>query len=325
MHGLDSHDCADRSDWAYAAGSCSMTEYVRRHWIPSTYLEAWCDPDVKHHNPRRAYRYTVDGRYKDWRTPKRMFTESDLYTVRSLDGYRDITTEKALSRLEGSISSIRKHYLDNHLPLPPTARKDLLSFISALHNRSPAMHAHQAALWNRLLEIAKSTKNSLQALSPGRAATVLEAPRSLSGTTPHKHRNSLGELREVAARQFGAYVLENMAIETEILEQMHLVIICIPAGRALVTSDRPVVLWDPQNPLASGSRLGLARRTIEITVPLTPRLCAQISHRRGPDYADTDAEGEAVLNLRTLNRASEVFVANSQNLVVDWLDEGDRD
>lgn len=201
--------------------------------------------------------------------------------------------------------------------MPPPARRDLLWFIAALRNRSPAMHARQTAFNHRVLEAATSTEDALKAMSPKKRAEWIEKARRTSLRSADENGVPLRAFREMAAQPFGAYLPNFVAIEARLLEQMQLVILRIPERHSLITSDRPVVWWDPRDPLPSRNRLGLGRRTIEITVPLTPSLCAQISHRCGPDYADTDAEGVDILNLRTLNRAREVFIAHRPDLAVD--------
>jgi hypothetical protein len=298
-----------------------MGEYVRQHWIPDTYLDAWCDPDPARQNPQRVYRYGIDGRYRDYRPPSRIFTVDDLYTVPESNGGRDLKTEHALNRLEDAFARMRANYLMRSVPLPPPARRDLLWFIAALRNRSPAMHAHHTAFNDRILKVATSMEDGLKAMSPEKRAEWHEKTRRMSSGSADDKGIPLNAFREIAAQPFGAYLPVHVVTEAQLLEQMHLVILRIPDEHPLITSDRPVVWWDPNDPPQSRTPLGLGRRTIEITVPLTPFLCAQISHRRGPDYADTDVEGVDILNLRTLNRAREMFIAHSPDLVVDWQDE----
>jgi hypothetical protein len=79
-----------------------------------------------------------------------------------------------------------------------------------------------------------------------------------------------------------------------------------------------VVWWDPRDPLPSRFPLGLGRRTIQVTCPLRPDLCAVISHRPGADYADTDIEGADILNMRTLYRAADTFISSRPDLAVDF-------
>ena len=101
------------------------------------------------------------------------------------------------------------------------------------------------------------------------------------------------------------------------LEQMHLSVLRSPPGaELLITSDNPVCLWDLANP-RSPHPFGLGRRTMQVTVPLTPTMSARISHVEGPDYIDIDAAMADGLSLRTLARCRETFISASPTLRVD--------
>ncbi len=296
-----------------------MNGYKRQHWIPDTYLDAWCDPDPARQNPRRVYRYNPDGSFKDYRPPSRIFTEDDLYTVTGRDGDRDLKTEHALNRLEGAFARLRKFHLATGRPLPPAGRRNLIWFIAAMRNRSPAMHAHQQSFHNRILEVANSMDEGLRAMSTQKGAECHAKTRRMSLPRNDGDRGiPLEKYREIAARPFGAYLPGHIITEARLLEQMHLTIVRIPASQSLITSDHPVVWWDPKDPPPSRHPLGLGRRTMQVTCPLTPYMCAVISHDVGPEYADTDIKGADILNMRTLYRAEETFISCRPDLVVDW-------
>lgn len=296
-----------------------MGSHKKQHWIPDTYLNAWCDPDPARQNPRRVHRYNTDGSYRDYRPPSRIFTVDDLYTVTDPDGGRDLNTEHALNRLEDSFARLRKTWLLEGKPLTSKGRLDLIWFIAAMRNRSPAMHAQQQAFHDRVLQVANSMEDGLKAMSPAkRAAWHSESRRTSLPRAEGDRGIPLSAYRKIAAQPFGSYLPRRIVAEAQMLEQMHLTIIRNPVGQPLITSDRPVVWWDPKNPPPSHIPLGLSRRTIEVTCPLTPRLCALISHKPGSDYADTGIEGADCLNMRTLYRAVDTFISCQPDLVVDW-------
>jgi hypothetical protein len=296
-----------------------MVSHKRQHWIPDTYLDAWCDPDPARQNPRRVYRYNPDGSYRDYRPPSRIFAADDLYTVPGPDGGRDLKTEHALNRLEDAFARLRKSHLTKGRPLPPAGRRNLIWFIAAMRNRSPAMHAHQQDFHDRVLEVANSMEEGLRAMSPEQRSEWHAKTKRMSLPRADGDRGiPLKDYREIAAQPFGAYLPVHIVTEARLLEQMHLTVIRIPASQSLITSDHPVVWWDPKDPPPSRRPLGLGRRTMQVTCPLTPYLCAVISHDAGPEYADTDVEGADILNMRTLYRAAETFVSCRPDLVVDW-------
>jgi Protein of unknown function (DUF4238) len=301
-----------------------MPSHQKQHWIPDTYLSAWCDPDTACQNPRRVYRYNIDGSYRDYRPPGRIFTVDDLYTVTGPDGERDLATEHALNRLEDSFARLRRTHLIKGIGLTSIGRRNLIWFIAAIRHRSPAMHVRQQAFHNSVLRVADSMEDGLQAMSPEECA---ERHAKNQRTSSHRADGDRGiplnAYRLIAARPFGAYLPGHIATEAQLLERMHLTILRIPAGQSLITSDHPVVWWDPEDPPPSRFPLGLGRRTIQVTCPLTPHLCAVISHRPGTDYADTDIQGADILNMRTLYRTADTFISCRSDLVVDWHQTSD--
>jgi hypothetical protein len=302
-----------------AVWSGIMGSHKKQHWIPDTYLDAWCDPDRARQNPRRVHRYNPDGDYRDYRPPSRIFTVDDLYTVPGPDGERDLKTEHALNRLEDSFARLRRTHLVKGIPLTSTGRRDLIWFIAAMRNRSPAMHTKQQAFHDSVLRVANSMEDGLKAMSPEKRAEWHTTNRRTSLPRTDGDRGiPLSTYREIAARPFGAYLPNHVVIEAGLLERMHLMVIRTPISQSLITSDHPVVWWDPEDPPPSRSPLGLGRRTVEVTCPLTPHLCALISHRPGADYADTEIEGAAILNMRTLYRVADTFISCRPDLVVDW-------
>ena len=289
-----------------------MTDHKRQHWIPDTYLSAWCDPDPATQNPRRVYRYGRDGAYRDYRPPSRLFTVDDLYTVPAADGGRDLSTEHAFTALEDSFARIRDRLLVPCLPIPADARRDLTWFIAALRNRSPAMRDHKRSIDDRILEIANDLQARLSVMTPEARREFARRTRSSSSADDKDTSIPLPAFRELAARPFGIAMPRDVVQEAGLLERMHLSVLRCPAGgERLITSDNPVSWWDPAEP-RSRHPPGLGRWTVEITVPLTPTMAAVISHAPGSDYVDIDGATVEELNMRTLAKCRETFISSSR-------------
>lgn len=208
-----------------------MNSHKRQHWIPETYLNAWCDPEPACQNPRRVYRYSLDGSLRDYRPPSRIFTEEDLYTLRGKNGDRDLRTEHALNRLEDAFARLRTSYLTTGRPLPPAGRRNLIWFIAAMRNRSPTMHAYHQSFHACVLKVANSAEERLRAMSHEERAQWHEKTQRMSlPRDDGNHGIPLKEYRKIAARSFGAYLPEHIIIEARQLEQMHLTIVRVPAS-----------------------------------------------------------------------------------------------
>ena len=293
-------------------------EHERQHWIPKAYLSAWCDPDPARQNPRRIHRYRKSGSYKDHRPPRRIFSEAELYTRPNPDGTRNLGTEHALTRLEDAYTKIRDRVLAQRNPISGDERRNVLLFTAALRLRSPEMRDHDAAYRTAVLRVADSIKESLLTMTPEQRRNL---PRSLS-TEPGSRGIPLEEFRRLANRSFGETLTRKVVIEAQILDQMYLSI-CLAQdrGETLITSDAPVVWWDPTDPPPSRRPLGLGRRAMEVTLPLTPTMCARITHLPSPAYVDIDAAAVDEINMRTLHQCRDFFLSEKPSLTIDWLDE----
>jgi hypothetical protein len=247
-----------------------------------------------------------------------MFSELELYTIPEPDVDRNLGTEHALTRLEDTYARVRDRVLAKRIPIPADARRDVLLFIAALRVRSPATRDHRAAHNAAVLRVADDMKASLLTMTAEQRRNL---PRPLSSDLGSQGV-PLEEFRSLAALAFGETLPRDVSAEARLLDQMHLSILVAPnKGETLITSDTPVVWWDPTDPPPSRSPLGLGRRAVEVTMPLTPTMCARITHLPGSDYARIGGATVDEINMRTLYRCREVFLSEKPSLTVGWLDE----
>ena len=294
--------------------------HERQHWIPKAYLSAWCDRDPATQNPPRIYRYLKSGSYKDYRSPKQVFADPDLYTVPDPDGGRNLGTEHALGRLEDAYARTRDRVLAKRNPIIGDARRDILLFIAALRVRSSTMRDQRAASDLAALRIADDMNASLLTITSERRRTL---PQKFS-SNPESGSIPLKEFRRLASRPFGETLPRDVVAEARILDQMHISILMVPnEGETLITSDAPVVWWDPTDPPPSRRPLGLGRPAIEVTVPLSPTICALVTHQPDSDYVDISAVTVDEINMRTLYRCRDIFLSEKSSLKVNWLAEQD--
>ena len=289
--------------------------HERQHWIPESYLSAWCDTDPTRLNPRRVHRYRRDGSYRDYRPPSRIFTEHELYTIRGVNGQRDLTTEHALTLLEDAYVRIRDRTLAKRQALSDKKRDQLFLFIASLRARSPAQRDHHADFRASVLRVGDELKAALKDMTPEQRKRA---------HLPYLTRNGppgipLEKFRELANRSFGEHLPQDVNMEARLMSRMHLSVLFAQSDmETFITSDRPVVWWDPTDPPPSQWPLGLGRRAIEVTMPLTPTMCARITHWRTSEYANASASDVNEVNMRTLYHCKDVFLSERPNLSVNW-------
>lgn len=96
-----------------------MTEHKKQHFIPEGYLKEWCDPDCPPMHEPYVWRFQKDSKEGQRKAPKNIFRETDMYTIKSVNGDRDLTLERGLSQLESVYCSLRDNKLLRHIPLDP--------------------------------------------------------------------------------------------------------------------------------------------------------------------------------------------------------------
>jgi hypothetical protein len=286
-------------------------DYKNQHWIPKSYLKAWCDPVCQ---DKVVHVYGTDGRYLCWRPYSKIFSTDELYTV--IDGRaRDIETEKKFKTIEDEFLKVRKA-IECEEPLPADTKTLLAWYVAATRNRSPSARDHWQSFKDRVVEIGDGMAQDLAKASPAKRR-VMAVPLMLrkfgaSSSMP------LEEARLEATEPFGKWVLRHVAIEARLLQQMSFSIMKAPHGIGFVTSDNPVVWYDANPPKSGHRNLGLSYQDIEVSMPLTPRHCLLFHHWGEDSTGDLGQSGVDMLNSRTLARCDNCFISNSRELIVDW-------
>jgi hypothetical protein len=89
----------------------------KQHWVPSSYLGAWCDPDRPPKYDPYVWIFPKDGGNGQRKSPRNIFAETDFYTIHLPDGARDLSLEHGLATFETRFSRIRETRIDKRQPL----------------------------------------------------------------------------------------------------------------------------------------------------------------------------------------------------------------
>ena len=108
-------------------------EFHNQHWIPESYLSAWCDPQTPQNQTPYVWKYSKDGKVYQKKAPKNIFCESEMYTIQCADGSRDLKLEHALSDLENGFAKIKQNKLSSKLPLSAEEKILICYFVAAMH------------------------------------------------------------------------------------------------------------------------------------------------------------------------------------------------
>lgn len=239
-----------------------------QHTVPECYLKEWCDPDTPEKHDPYLWIFDKDGSNSKKRAPKNVFSEKDFYTVEGPDGDRDITLELKLSEWEYRFTKIRREKLERWLPLSAEEHAYLMIFVAAADFRTRPSRDHHASPFQNLLKRYDELEAKLKTATP----EELDQWANLApiGSTP-----SSENVRELARNPIPALMPIMLRITIRHLDQMNMTIFSTDDPIGFITSDAPVVVVDPRK---SGfpppwNTPGLASRTVEVVMPISPRQC----------------------------------------------------
>lgn len=291
-------------------------DYKNQHWIPRSYLKAWCDPDRQN---KIVHLYEKDGKYRSWRPYSRIFSCDDLYTIQNGQN-RDVKTEIVFKHIEDAFLKVRRA-IERGQPLPSSYKQTLAIYVAAMRNRSPTARDHWQSFRQQVVDVGDQMAKALAKATPAERERMARASRL--GASDKSRSMTLDEARAAAAEPFGKWVLRHVSIESRLLEKMSIAILKAPEGIGFITSDNPVV-WHDANPPPNGRRrIGLGHSSIEVSMPISPSYCILLDHLGEDGFCDVSQATVDHFNSRTLGHCDECFVARSRSLTVDWIEVGD--
>jgi Protein of unknown function (DUF4238) len=245
-----------------------------------------------------------------------------MYTFVDKEGRRDLTIEQGLSRLEDIFGRLRRDKIMGCEPLTDEDKATLCLFVATARFRTPRNRDHWKRQWGEAVELGDRIAENIESLSSEEKAALQSVPPP-SGPTI-----SIEELRALAEQPLQRMLRAATTAETEILSYMTITIICTSNDAGFITSDAPVVWFDPQlyKRPAFWRSLALGAETIEVTMPIAPSRLLLLTHRRLREGYIHIPESAVYLidenNRRTRFHRDEHFVSNSKEKKEVWFDAG---
>jgi hypothetical protein len=280
-------------------------DHKKQHWIPQSYLSAWCDPNTPPGQRPYVWVLPKDGSRPFRKSPKNLFEESELYTVTSQDGTRDLRIEKSLSEVEGRFATIRRELLDRRLPIGEEDRAILSTFACAMLVRTPKHREHARKLWEELRckgdlinSLPESQRRRFASLSINTSATFIDA-----------------EVGEVARRPMQNLFEPSVYALLEIVSSMSLAILETTDGQEFLTSDAPVWIADPDIASLPPQHRGLtlAAPRAEMNLPISPLQCLHFNRRELTGYIGIPASVVSECNREVMAWAHEGTVQTRES------------
>lgn len=296
----------------------------KQHWIPQSYLSAWCDPDIPENHEPYVWRFSKDGHTAKHKAPKNIFWENEMYTIHRGNGERDLTLEHGLQGLEDFFARLRRNKLINRIELTPEERVLLLLFVAAMKVRTTSQRDHMQGQWGKVLKKMDSLAEQISGMTKEEKAKFATmqplSSSSSSKSLPHE------QVRNLATKPLQHTLFTMMMKQTDIFSQMYMAIIGANIYPGFITSDSPCVWFDPEGykrPPFYRS-VGLAYEKVEVTLPVSPEQAILISWNEKYDgYMELNSEQVVDdLNSRTRFQCDEYFIVN-KNIKKDiWFDPG---
>ena len=300
-------------------------KHKKQHFIPQSYLSAWTDPDTP--SGQEPYVWLVNKKSLELRNraPKNIMFERDFYTIETEEGDRDLSLEEGLSVLEGEFVRVRDRVISSRLPLNSEDRLALLAYVSAMHSRTPASSDRLSPFWEELLAKMKAMSAWAGTASPEQ---LQRAARVAPPDPERSHIVTVEEIQSIVDSPIPSLLAPSITAEMEALSVLDLAIVETTTSPGFVTSDNPVVWFDPEGHRRQWPHQGpaLIYPTIEISMPVSTRYSLLLNRQGTNGYIKLSksgplAEAEVVnrANWRVQATASEFLVVSRRVLLWEWF------
>lgn len=295
-----------------------------QHFIPSSYLSAWTDPLTPIGQTPYVWRFPNTGGEGKRKAPENIFKETDLYTIPMPDGSRDLRIEHGLQQLENGLTRLRIDFIEKYRQVPAARLVKLAAFTCALYHRTLAARDHHRKEWGRLLQMGEEMEERMSTKTPDERKKVLSAQLPRDTKRPSL---SMEDVREIVDRPLQFFLPAALKAEVPILARMQSTFFVAPDNAFFITSDNPSVRYDPEmhkRPLML-RHPGLMFPTVEMTLPLSPRVLLAITHpiheKQGMpvSYVDLSVSEVAALNRRTTAFSDDSLIAHKDKFDPAWI------
>ena len=281
-----------------------------QHTVPRSYLRAWCDPET----PNGAFIWVFSKEQKQGRrrSPKSTFTQEDFYTLPGSGGQRDLSIENSLAALEGAFVLVRDSALKERRPLVDTERTDLLAFIAAMMTRTTRFTDHWRGQWSEVLGRMEKMQKELPLVKQRRSGIPIRKGESMG----------VEDVRRLATFTAQINLITIVPPLTEALSAMNLTILETNSQPGLITSDAPVVWFDPMaftRPWPYNGH-GLASPTIEISMPVSSTQAVLLTWRLESGYVSVADDLVMEMNRMARAHCHRAFVVSRDFVQPEWFD-----
>src|SRR5260221_2010100 len=145
---------------------------MHQHWVPASYLRAWCDPDSAHLQNPYVWRFSKDGTEVRCKSPENLFRERDMYTLYDERGEPNQIIEQGLSKLEDEFERLRRDKILRCEPLTDEDKATLCLFVATARFRTQKSRDHWKHQLGEVVESGDRIRTNVESLSPEQKAEL---------------------------------------------------------------------------------------------------------------------------------------------------------
>jgi len=294
----------------------------KHHYIPRFYLSKFIDPVCISTKDPYLWVFKHGATESHKKSPKNCAVLTGFNDVRLKDGTVSVDVEDNLAKLESEAAKIYKK-IERHDILGDRDRVIFSEFIWAMQMRTP----YQRENTNRIYKEIDLMILRISASHPEYLKRILTECNEQNEPPSDEEVKKLQEI--IAAGEFDLnipqeYSIMNMAEHAQemskIISKMNWGFMIAPEGLNFITSDNPVIIKDPNNKSKFYGDGYLSSKTIELTFPLTPKICLLATWKvLSGDYAEVDRESIFAVNDRTCKYRHQ-YIFSSQRLYLSAED-----
>jgi hypothetical protein len=297
-------------------------KYAKQHFVPQCYTKPWCDPDIPSGSKMTPYvwQFDRDGTNPRRKAPVNLFTETDIYTIHLPDGERDLRLEHGLQELEDKFTRIRNRTFSRNVWPEVNEMVWVLAFVATIQARTQAMRNFHREQWGDI----RQKMEAMQAHFEKATAEQRKAEAAISRLSDTGKRGmTIEDVRRLEAEPIQQMIEPVLRTVLPILGRMSIAVLCTDNPIGFVTTDDPCTWYDPEAykrpPLYRNPGLGM--RSIEVTLPISPRQCLLITHNPTlQGFIEVEEALVSNLNMRHIGHCDESFITCRNEVRGAWFE-----
>lgn len=292
-------------------------QYKNQHYIPEMYQKRFLDPSsLAHDEPFEPYIWIHDRQVGTWdkKAPHNILSESCFYTLNLPNGTKSNAIENNLGVMESKATCILNN-IDDRIPVLSNNRISFAEFIALMSLRVP----FQRDSINDMLRWADKYSLGLLAEHPDELKAAIqdgsESPVTDQDITEVQEIINSGSYDVNIPNTFFLQAMNDNLLEiTKMISGMKWNYLVAPQDKFFISSDNPVVLFDPEHK-SDFYGPGFLTKSVELTFPLSSDLCLLCQHGIPIEnkFIDLDEDQVIKINARTISCSNRYILSSHKS------------